>query len=68
MEGRRYRELIWGRKELQVLWREGIPIMQRGVREKKTEGENSMQGIAQENFSSKPLMGERRTADYHKFF
>ena len=30
VEGRRYRDIIWGRKESQVLWRGGILVMERG--------------------------------------
>ena len=71
--------MIWGRKQLQVLWRGGSPDhRQRRKSESKSKSEQarererereraSCKGLHKKNSSPKPLIGKREGADYPKF-
>ena len=55
MEGRRCRNLVWGRKRSQVLWTEGSP---RGG--ERQERERSTQGIEQGKYFPKAIDWENK--------
>lgn len=63
MEGRGCRDVIWGRKGLQVLWRGGHPV--HGERER--DREDHIEDCTKENTSPKPLTKKTRGADYPEF-
>ena len=62
MEGRRCRDIIWGRKVPQVLQKRGSVILKRGEKERAAH-----RVLQKENTSVKPLTRKTRGDDYHEF-
>ena len=64
MDGRRYRDKVWGRNGSQMLQRRGSP----GHGEKRGREREEHTGLNKENTSPKPLTEETRRVDFCDFF
>lgn len=64
MEGRRYRGVVWGEKQIMDAAEGRDPWSHRKGREREIERERNTQVILQENTSSKPLPQKARGTDF----